>query len=312
MTQAQGALARFSYVAESTWGTTPGSPSMKKLGAAVPGESLGGNIAELISNAISSRRDREDARGGEITVQGSIPFELAPMGLGTLLKHALGTNVTTGSEAPYTHTIKTGALAPGLTIEKAFLDVGKYAIFRGCRVDGLQVTINAEGLVTGSIDVMGKSYEIADASLGTPTAVAHNPFAEWEAAVEEGGDSVVLLSYGLTVRNNQQRVPAIGTRYAASLNPGKADITANISMMFESDAALAKWEAETASSLEVTFTSGDDSLGILLPRTKYFGDAIPKIETDQGIVVQMQARAIYDASTSTSCRIVLVNSEATI
>lgn len=312
MAQAQGALARFSYVAESTWGTTPGSPSMKKLGAAVPGESLGGNIAELVSNAISARRDRENARGGEITVQGSIPFELAPLGLGTLLKHALGTSATAGAEAPYTHTIKTGALPAGLSIEKAFTDVGKYVVFRGCKIDGLTMNMSAEGLVTGSLDIVGKDYEINDATLGSPTAVAHNPFAEWEAAVSEGGSGIVVLSYGLTLRNNIQRVAASGTRFAASLNPGKVDVTSTISMMFESDAALAKWEAETASSLGVTFTQGDDSVEILLPNVKYFGDAIPKIETDQGIVVQMTARGLYDASTSTSCRIVIVNDEATI
>lgn len=97
MPQAIGRKARIAYVEESTWGTTPSSPSMTQLKALTTGEGLNANIAELISNAITGRRVVAEARGGNIDVGGDTPFELALTGLGTLLKHAIG-SVTTGMD----------------------------------------------------------------------------------------------------------------------------------------------------------------------------------------------------------------------
>ncbi|MCW5648351.1 MAG: hypothetical protein KIS62_01260 [Ramlibacter sp.] len=312
MSQAQGALARFAYVPESTWGTTPGSPSMVKLGAAVYGEGLGGSYEELISNSISGYRDREDMRLGNLNVSGSVPFELAPLGLGTLLRYALGANVTTGSDAPYTHTMKVGALPVGLTIEKAFTDLGKYFVFTGCMVDGLTFNVTADGLVTGSIDVMGKGFTMGGTELGAPAAVAHNPFAPFEAAVTEGGGNAELLSFGMTLRNNLERVPGIGSRTPFAINPGKVDVTTTATIRFTSDAMLSKWMAETESSQGITFTTGDNSLAFEFPRIKYMGDSIPRIETDQGIVVQLNARAMRDGTAGSSAVVTLTNTEASV
>ena len=112
MPQARGALAQISYVAESTWGTTPGAPTMKLIKAATTGETLGADIERQMSNAINANRAVELFRGGKKSIKGSIPFEVAPLGFGTILKHALGPNVDSGA-GPYVHTIKRGNLAVG-------------------------------------------------------------------------------------------------------------------------------------------------------------------------------------------------------
>jgi hypothetical protein len=104
MTQARGRKGRLAYVEENTWGTTPSSPSMTQLKAATYGESLGGNIAKIVSNVINARGAQENARGGNIDVSGSLPFELPLVGMGTLFKHALG-GATTGQDATQTTAI---------------------------------------------------------------------------------------------------------------------------------------------------------------------------------------------------------------
>lgn len=92
--QASGSLARVAFWDESSWGVTPGSPSVYLLGAATEGVGLKGTVEKLISKAISSLRGTRNSRGGNITAGGSIPFELPTHGIGRLLKHAIGTAVS--------------------------------------------------------------------------------------------------------------------------------------------------------------------------------------------------------------------------
>ena len=313
MAQAQGALARFAYVPESTWGTTPGSPSMKKLGAAVYGESLGANYEELISNAISSSRDREDMRLGNLTVSGAIPFEFAPLGLGTLLKHALGANTTTGTN-PYTHTMKTGStfIGTGLSVEKAFIDLNKYFVFTGGVIEGISATITADGLCTGSMDLLGKGWSNSGSALGTPAAVAHNPFAPFEAAFQEGGTDFEVLSWGFALRNNIEVVRGPGSREILGVNAGKADVTTTCTIRYQNHTHLDKWLAETITTQRCTFTTGANSLQFLFPRGKYSADSSPKIQTDQGIVTQLNFRGLRDSTEATSMKVTLINTEATV
>lgn len=108
MPQAIGANGYLSYREEAVWGDG-GSGTPKMLKAATYGESLGGNVEELISNAINASRAVEAARGGNIGVAGSVPIELPLLGIGTMLKHALG-SVTTGRHVSQQPTNVTGVV----------------------------------------------------------------------------------------------------------------------------------------------------------------------------------------------------------
>lgn len=103
--QATGSLARVAFWDESTWGVTPGSPSIYLLGAATEGVGLKGAVEKLLSKAISSLRGTRNSRGGNINAGGSIPFELPTHGIGRLLKHAIGQAVSG----------RHGVQGPGLT-----------------------------------------------------------------------------------------------------------------------------------------------------------------------------------------------------
>lgn len=92
--QASGASARISFFEETTLGVTPGSPVLYQLAAAVQGVTLKQTVEKLVSKAITNVRGVAAARGGNITVSGSIPFELPIAGLTRLLKHALGNSTT--------------------------------------------------------------------------------------------------------------------------------------------------------------------------------------------------------------------------
>ncbi len=222
-----------------------------------------------------------------------------------------------GSMDPYTHTIKrlqAGSL-PSMSIEKAFTDLGKYFTFTGVKIDKMSFAINGENsLVTGSMDCIGKSFAApSGASLGTPTVPVHSPFAEFEATINEAGSPVTVLDFGMSFTNDLERVAAIGTRYAAGLNEGVGSADVNLTLLFDTDALITKWINETTTSVQVALVQGAHSMTFLLPIVKLVDDAIPKIKTPQGIVVELKGKAIYDASTElTDLKVTVVNTEATI
>lgn len=311
MTQAIGASARITYVPETTWGTTPGSPSMRQLKAIVGGESLGAEIERLMSMAINASRSVESYRGGRISVKGAMPFEVAPLGFATLMKHALGTVATTGT-ATYTHTIKRAALPAGMTIEKGFTDLAKYFVFTGCKPDKVSINVTPRGIVTGSMDIIGKQLSYGTTSLGTATTAAHSPFVQHEAVNQEGGSNATLLNLALSWTNALDPVEAIGSRYIQALTEGKGMCEGSITMMFEDTTTLDKWLNETSSSLKCTFTSSSQSLEFYMGAVKYFGDAVPKIQNDKGVIVELPFAAAYDSSSATDLRVTFVNSESSI
>lgn len=313
MPQASGAKARLSYCEETTWGTTPATPSMIQLKAATPGVALKSEVEKLVSNAINGNRAVEAARGGNITVSGSVPFELPLLGIGKLFKHALGPVTTTGTAAPYTHVIKRGSLPAGLSMEVGYTDISQYFVYRGCRVNQLSLSVGNSGIITGSLDLVGKEGAApATTSLGTPTAATHTPFVQHEAAFLEAGVAAKVISFSLTLANNMESVRTIGSRNLASLPEGKGDLTGSMTVIFEDVALINKVLNETQTTLKLTFSNASGSIEFLLPAVKLFGAAGNGIETAQGLVTAVDFQGLYDATEATDLKITITNSETAL
>ncbi|GAA5787301.1 phage tail tube protein [Chitiniphilus shinanonensis] len=311
MAQAKGANAYIAYCEEDTWGTTPASPTMRQLKALTYGESFGSTVEEVVSNAVNGSRVVESVRGGNIDVAGELPIELPLLGIGTLLKHAIGKAVTTGA-GPYTHTLTRGPLPAGLTIEKAFPDLGRFLRFRGFRVGRLSLQVGNQGLITGSIQGTAKDETSATVSLGNPTGAQHVPFMHHEASLKEAGSEARVASFSLELTNELEAVRPAGSRVVTALNEGKGHCTGAITYLFDSDAHYQKWLTEQPTRLQLTLTSTDGSIEFDLPNVVYTGDATPKISTAQGLVVALKWRAVKDSVSGSDLIVRLVNSEATV
>lgn len=314
MAQASGSNAQIIYGEESTYGTAATSGIYWK--GATYGEGFGGSTEELQSNAINASRAIQDTKAGNVSVGGSIPFELSCVGLGTILKHLMGSNATTGAGPTYTHTMKRGALPVGLTIEKGFTDITQFELFTGCRIQSMALSLNPEGLVTGTMDFVGKAQSASGSSFdGTPTDLGHTVIAHHEATtVEEGGSAETLLGFEINISNNLDTSKrAVGSQYIASLPEGKGECTGTVIFQFEDLTYYNKWLNNTATSLDITLTdSSSNTIRFYMPNVKYTGDGSPKIESPQGVVIALNWRAIYDVTEATDVEIVLVNTEATI
>lgn len=311
MAQAQGALARISYVAESTYGTTPGSPTMKYLKAATYGAKADAVLEEIKSNAINALRAVDLVRTGAMSIRLSIPFELPVRGLSTLLYHLMGSKATSGA-GPYTHVLKRAALPTGLSIEYAYTDIGQYFVYAGCKIDKMTLQFAPTGLVKGTLDLIAKTVTQATSSLGTPTAVTHLPYASFEGVMSEGGSTLAMQNMNLTITNDLSSQPQIGSRYIQALTEGKGECTGDITFLFQDATIYAKWLAETSSSLQAAYTNGSYSMTFKMSSVLYADNGTPGIPTDKGIVHTQKFRGTYNSSDATDLLLTIISDETTI
>jgi hypothetical protein len=166
MSYATGANADLAYVMESTWGTTPDSPSMKRL--RFTGESVRASIAGLPSAEIRSDRMIPALTQGNIDVSGSIEFEFSHNSFDDLLEAAFF-----GSWDNAAITASTIAFVSGSPA--AITDSGNGFVTAGFKVGNLIK-------VTGSASNNGY-YTVAIAAAGTLTLATGETLTNESAGV---------------------------------------------------------------------------------------------------------------------------------
>lgn len=164
MTQAAGIRADISYVKEVTRGTTPGTPTMKRLRAIERNINPRKNILETAE--VRPDRMKADQRHGFNFVEGTVGFELAPVDFEDMLEVAMASawaapdtgamTLDVGSTTTFTRS--TGSfLDDGFTIGQSvtssgFVTGGNNGTFTVSDVTDTVLTISAASLTVESGD----------------------------------------------------------------------------------------------------------------------------------------------------------------
>lgn len=147
----EGSLASISIVEETTWGTTPTSPTMLEVG--ITGESLKSGITYEKSEQLSSNPYTSDViitggdAGGDINLEWYYGAEID-----LLLEHCVRNDFVSTE-------LKSGRQHKSLTIMKTFWkeDGVTNIDYTGMRVNTTAITANADqGKITGTVGFMGK------------------------------------------------------------------------------------------------------------------------------------------------------------
>lgn len=319
MPQAEGSQGQIIYDAETTYKTDPGTPDCKILPFKSESLKLSRNFFE--SEAITSSRNPKKPARGKYEVGGDIELEINPY-IAAILKHALGSNTTTGA-SPYTHTMKVGSLPVGLVIEKGFKDIVQYFKYNGCRINSLKMSFTPEGMIGGSINVLGAKETVGATSLdATPTDLGHKPFDAFEMSIQEGGSAIAIVTEAdFILENNLDGsvyvIGGLGERN--SLPAGKVKVSGNLKALFEDLTLYNKAKNNTETSLKITLSRGNglgsadnESLEIFVPELLYQPNA-PVISGPAGVLVELPFIAYYDNSAeATTLQMILKNTQATI
>ena len=299
MTFAAGSSHGLRYVAETTKGTTPSTPTMTKLRH--EGCSLGVTKDNFQSNEIRDDRQISGLTHGVVSPGGSIDFELSYGEYDTLLEMAAfgewDANV-----------LKAGTTVKSATFERAFADIVKYAAFSGCMVDTFSLSVPSNNKVTGSFSLQGMG---ANAISGTPldadpvASQTNTPFNTFDGTIKEGGATIAYVtSLDLSLANSLDPATVVGNDSIVDITPGRSNLTGTVSAFFESEDMLNKFLDETESSLEFTLGDGSTkSYTFLIPCIKYTSGGDINVSGEGRISLSMGFQALYDSSEDTNLKI---------
>lgn len=180
---------------------------------------------------------------------------------GRLLAYALGHVSTSGTAAPYTHTIRpveAGEELPSLSVKNhnALHDFTRD--YLGGFVDTITITASAEEAVMCEAEMMFK--EVVDGgSPVTVTAELENYFMFYESSVSINGiESAAVTEFELELANGLERRFALnGEQTPARITKGALEITASLTLDF---IGTEQWENfKNGSTMNITLTLQDSA-----------------------------------------------------
>lgn len=161
---ASGARSGFSYVAETTFGVTPASPSMKAL-RVKPGVKPDLKRETFQSKEVRNDRQIVDLRYG--TKQGSleVPFELSYGAFDDFLEAALGGTWTT-------NVLKAGTAVRSFTFEANQADLGRFEQMTGSIINSFSLAVKPNAVVEGSFGFICKDMRAPETLAASVTVAA--------------------------------------------------------------------------------------------------------------------------------------------
>ena len=309
---------------ETTWGTTAASfPVTLELIE----DTLAAIREKGFSGSFRSRTKRHVFRAKE-GAAGAIGVELAYTGMGGLLYHLFGNIASTGptDATAYEHVFTlVDALQVGLSVQinrDVIAAAEKGFQYVGCRVNSATLSLEADGLLGLSLDLIAKD-ESTNVAMSAGTFP--DDFIEFSQMVSFKINTVdekaKIKSFELTIGNaldGDRR--SIGDRNILEALPGDhREITGTIEMWFEDQTEYDDFIAGTARAIEILLegaivagsASTKRSLKIEIPRAIFTGET-PAVDTAGSLSQTLAFEALYDKSGAQDAVIAtLINETAT-
>jgi len=197
---------------ESTFGTRVAASRFFEFTT----ESLKLEIDRIWSNAIrSGRRTRHRVHPGAQRVVGDFEVELAPQGIGLLLKHLFGAVNTTGTN-PYTHTFTPGVLdGKSLTIQVGRTDLGgttRPFDYLGCKIPTWELSAALNALAMLKCSVYGVHEDTGQSLVSVTYPTGWSPFVFTHGSLTLAAAATDIREFRLAADNgldlNRHRISA--------------------------------------------------------------------------------------------------------
>ena len=297
---AQGSRSSLSYIAESTFGTTPSTPTFAQL--PINTHSLDLTKDRVEGNEIQADRMPRVDRHGNKQAGGSLEVDLRKGDYDELFESAFFNTFSTD-------VLKIGTTPKHFTMEDAAEDIGQYRIFTGMAVSSMNVSIAPNQMVTAGFEMVGKTMTQAQttgSTGGTPTASSSNqPFDSYSGTISDGGSAVdIVTSIDFSVSNSLAPTFVVGSDSVRCLEFGRAVVEGTLTVYYEDETLINKFLNETESSIEVSVDdpTGSNSYTFLFPRVKYNGASVP-LQNPQSRLITLPFVSIYDSVEDTNLKL---------
>lgn len=296
MAFSQGSRAGLSYVVESTFGTTPGTPALIQLPYTT--QSLNLSKERVTGTDIQPDRMLRVDRHGNRTAAGDIVADLRKADYDPFLESAFFNTFSS-------NVLKVGTTPKFFSIEDAATDITQFRLFTGMSVSSLAVSIRPNQMVTGTFSMVGKDMSISGTSVDpTKTAPSGNaPFDAYSGALsigDAGGSlsaAAIVTGIDFTINNALAPTFVVGANTTPQLEYGMATVEGTITAYFEDAALINRFlnETETALQVVVDDPTGSSDYTWLFPRVKINGADVP-VDNPTSRIITLPFVALYDST----------------
>lgn len=206
--------------------------------------------------------------------------------------------------------IRNGVTEQSWTMVKVLNDatVATRQIFRGMRVGGLSLDMSTGAILTGAINLMGKSSEWSEAAFAGETIVpatsteVMNSVTDVQDIQQNGatmGTTGSMMQLGLEIDNQHREQKGIGVLGNAGVAAGQLMVNVTAQQYFETKAQADLFDAATSFSFNLRITGQDGYTYIFtMPKCKYESFVVNASGLDTDVMADTQFTALRDAATN--------------
>lgn len=296
MAFAQGSRSSLSYIAESTFGTTPAG-NFQNL--PFTSHSLNMTKDRVEGTDIQADRMSRVDRHGNRQVSGDITGDLREGDFDELLESAMLSSWSSD-------VLKVGTVPKYFSIEDYAADIDQARLFTGCSVNSLAVSLAPNQMVTGTFGIVGKNMTMSASEKTQDAPSTNSPFDAYSGTLQIGGsNSAIVTAMDFTLTNSFAPTFVVGDDSAPALEVGNAVVEGSISAYFEDASLINRFVNETETPLKVTV--GDNAgtpntLEFFFPRCK-INSADVGVDGPTSRIITMSFVALRDATENTNLRI---------
>lgn len=295
---AVGANSSLAYVAETNYGETPATPTLKYV-RAKSGAKFELKRETFQSKEMSAKRQVMGLGYGNRSGSGDIPFELSYGSFDDFLEAVMG-----GTWA--TNVLKVGNTKRSFTFEQGYPDIDIFEQNIGVVLTGFSLSVKPNAIVEGSFTHIFKD-QTAEATLdAAPTDASTTPvYDSFTGVLTEGGSTLAIVT-GIDIKLDQAANtsnvlfdPTVQQVSLATVN-----VTGTLVVRFINNVLKDKFLSGTGTDLSFTLGSG-----IALGKSYKFDMSAVRFTsatTDTGeneLTQTLAFTAIYDATDGTSLMI---------
>lgn len=320
MSQADGKLSYFGWKDQSAYATaaTPPNKWVEVTEINVSDDRKMKPVKTL--GHVSKRRWVRDVHQPGFTVK----FPFSAEGSEQLLKHALGSVVTTGpSGAIYTHTYGLAAALPAYGFT-AYIDIDTVAIGSdvvqqcvGCKVEKLTLSQEMGEPLMVELEVVGREFiDVARTSPTLPTYDAFDYGHMTTAKISPGGDNVALqlTKWKMEVNNSlfkDKRTLTSAGKRTDLVRGDQRSVMMEMEVEFESDDVFSYFKSAAATDLDFRWANSSKEI-ILTTLAGYFQGSRPSATTQGPVYFTAPYEATAYSADNDEMTFVLKNTTSSV
>ena len=198
--------------------------------------------------------------------------------------------------------LRNGTTENSFSVERNHTDLTNiHFIYTGLVCNSMSMSLNAQNIITGSFDFVGKASTVSTGAMTSGTMVGANDNTPFNAIsnvanILEGGTAIascLMQSLDFSLANNVRGLTSIGFAGNCDIGVGQIDVTGTLNAYFKDTALYTKYinGTETSISYRVTDIDGNSYI-FTFPRIKFESDKQNAGSSNQDIVENIGWRAI--------------------